>query len=191
MTGTTGGGRALSGQVVPVGDLAGASPAGITVTAQGQMSVTGAGRTSLVDRVTVTDTMGHFSFSGLSNGNVPLAFARDDGIAAGVTVGAGMATVVVELQKRQATIRDGSTTGGQTMELEGPVTAVSNTSISVMNASTARAETAAITKDTVIRKGNTTLRPADLKVGDRVHVKTTANADGTLTATEILLQNPA
>lgn len=76
------------------------------------------------------------------------------------------------------------------MELEGPVTAVSATSISVMNASTARAETAAITKDTVIRKGNTPLTPKDLKIGDRVHVKTTSAADGSLTATEIMLQNP-
>ena len=76
------------------------------------------------------------------------------------------------------------------MELEGPITAVSSKSITVMNASTGKPETAAITKDTVIRKGNTTLTPADLKVGDRVHVKTTAAAGGTLTATEIMLQNP-
>jgi uncharacterized Fe-S cluster-containing radical SAM superfamily enzyme len=88
-------------------------------------------------------------------------------------------------------LQNPDTTGGQTMELEGPITAVSDKSITVMNASTAKPETAAITKDTVIRKGNTTLTPADLKIGDRVHVKTTTNADGSLTAMEIVLQNPA
>ncbi len=271
VTGPASGQRSLSGQVVPVGDLAGASPAGVTVTAQGQLAVTGpAGRSALVDRTTVTDAAGQFSLTGLSAGNVPLAFSRDDGISATATAGATAASVVVELQKKQASIRapgqstrelegavldvsatsikvndassgpqtvaitpttvirkgnttltaadlkvgdrvhvkatvgtDGSltateimlqedgTTGGQTQELEGPVTKISDTSITVLNASTAKAETAAITTSTVIRKGNTPLTPKDLKVGDRVHVKTTAATDGTLTATEILLQNPA
>ncbi len=271
LTGPTTGERALSGQVMPVGDLAGASPAGIGVTAVGQLAVAGpAGRSALVDKVTVTDAAGRFALMGLSSGNVQLAFSREDGISASVTVGGAAATVVVDLQKKQATIREagqstreleglitaiaatsitvndassgpqtaaitpttvirkgntaftpadlkvgdrvhvkasvgadgtltafeimlqnGETTGGQTKELEGPITAVSDTSITVMNASTARPETAAITTSTIIRKGNKTLTAKDLKVGDRVHVKTTANTDGTLTATEIMLQNPA
>jgi co-chaperonin GroES (HSP10) len=267
----TGPDRALNGQVVPVGDLAGASPAGISVTALGQMAAR-AGRSVLADRVAITDATGRFAFMGLSGGNVQLAFSRGDGISASVTASASAATVVVELQKKQATIRDagqstrelegpitaisatsitvndastgpqtaviapttvirkGNTAllaadlkvgdrvhvkasvgtdstltaaeimlqnvettgdGGQTKELEGLITKVSDTSITVMNASTAKPETAAITKSTIIRKGNTTLTAKDLKVGDRVHVKTTANTDGTLTATEITLQNPA
>ncbi len=186
MTGPATGERALSGQVMPVGDLAGASPAGISVTALGQVAVTGAaGRSAFVDKVAVTDAAGRFALMGLSTGNVQLAFSRGDGISAHVTVSASVATVVVDLQKNQATIHE----GGQTKELEGPITAVSDTSITVMNASTAKLETAAITPTTVIRKGNKTLTPADLKVGDRVHVKTSTNADGTLTATEIMLQN--
>jgi hypothetical protein len=88
---------------------------------------------------------------------------------------------------------DGSTgtggTGGQTKELEGLITAVSDTSITVMNASTNSPVTAAITSSTVIRKGNTRLTAKDLKVGDRVHVKTTGSGDS-LTATEIMRQNP-
>lgn len=189
VTGPSGGARSLEGQVVPVGDLSGASPGGITVTAQAQMAVTGAaGRSTLVDRMVVTDAAGRFSLTGLSNGNVQLAFSRGDGIGASATVGAGMATVVVELQKRQATVHDAGATG-QTMELEGPITAVSGASITVLNASTAKPETAAITPATVIRKGNTTLAASDLKVGDRVHVKTMANTDGTLTALEIMLQD--
>jgi co-chaperonin GroES (HSP10) len=264
--------RVLSGQVVLVGDLSGASPSGINVTALGQLAFKGiAGRSALTDKGTVTDASGRFSFTGLSSGNVQLAFSRPDGINASVTVSGSAATVVVELQKKQATIRgagqstreleglitaisatsitvndassgpqtaaitpttvirkgnttltpadlkvgdrvhvkasvgpdgmltafeimlqNGETTGGgQTKELEGLITAVSGTSITVMNASTAKPETAAITMSTIIRKGNTTLTPADLKVGDRVHVKTITNPDDTLTATEIILQNPA
>ena len=85
---------------------------------------------------------------------------------------------------------DSTGDGGQTKELEGLITAVSDSSITVMNASTGGPVTAAITKDTVIRKGNTRLKASDLKVGDRVHVKTTGSGDA-LTATEIMLQNPA
>ncbi len=268
VTGPPMGTGVLSGEVVPVGDLAGASPAGINVTCSGQ--------------VAVTDGAGRFAFTGLSAnsvqafavvsaGNVQLSFSRADGINASGTVSADASSVVVHLQKTQAsifvtgqskreieglitaissrsiTVNDASThgpvtaaitsstvirkgnqtmsagdlkvgdrvhvkasvnsdssltafeimfqeggdgNGGQTRELEGPITAVSATSITVNNASTGEPVTAAITSSTAIRKGNTSLTPKDLKVGDRVHVKTTANADGSLTATEIMLQNP-
>ncbi|MGZ6972019.1 MAG: hypothetical protein ACXVID_10175, partial [Thermoanaerobaculia bacterium] len=115
ITGPSTGERALYGQVMPVGDLAGASPAGISVTAFAQLAVTGpAGRSALVDKVAVTDGAGRFAFTGLSTGNVQLAFSRGDGISAHLTVSASVGTVVVNLQKGQATVRD----GGQTMELE-------------------------------------------------------------------------
>lgn len=188
MTGPATGERALSGQVMPVGDLAGASPAGISVTAVGQVAFKGiAGRSALVDRGTVTDAAGRFAFTGLSSGNVQLAFSREDGISASVTVSASAATVVVDLQKKQATIR---AAGQSTRELEGLITAISATSITVNDASSGP-QTAAITPTTVIRKGNTTLTPADLNVGDRVHVKASVGVDGMLTAFEIMLQNGA
>src|SRR5512143_350451 len=98
LTGPATGERALSGQVMPVGDLAGSSPAGISVTVLGQAAVTGAaGRSALVDKATVTDAAGRFAFMGLSRGNVQLAFSRDDGISASLTVDASAATVVVDL----------------------------------------------------------------------------------------------
>ena len=123
LTGPATGERALSGQVMPVGDLAGASPAGIGVTALGQAAVTGAaGRSALVDKVAVTDAAGRFTLMGLSSGNVQLAFSRGDGINAHVTVNASVATVVVDLQKKQATIHGG---GQSTRELEGLITAIS------------------------------------------------------------------
>lgn len=76
------------------------------------------------------------------------------------------------------------------VEIEGLITAVSSDSITVNDASTHGDVTAAITADTVIRKGNTRLLPSDLKVGDRVHVRAEKNDDDTLTALEIKLQNP-
>ena len=47
----------------------------------------------------------------------------------------------------------------------------------------------ALTADTVIRKGGTKLAAADLKEGDRVHVKATTGAGGAKTATEVIVQN--
>lgn len=46
-----------------------------------------------------------------------------------------------------------------------------------------------LTPDTVIRKGNTPIAPADIQVGWRVHVKATDNPDGTKTATRVTVQN--
>ncbi|MGZ8853387.1 MAG: DUF5666 domain-containing protein [Thermoanaerobaculia bacterium] len=171
LTGPAMGERSLSGQVVPVGDLAGASPAGISVTAPGQ--------------VAVTDGAGRFAFLGLANENVQLAFSREDGISASGMVSASAGTVVVELQKKQATIKE---TGQAKRELEGLITAISSDSISITDASSGP-QTVAITPSTVIRKGNTALTTDNLKVGDRVHIKASVGADGSLTAFEIMLQN--
>ena len=194
ITGPPMGPTALTGQVVPTGNLAGSSPAGISVTCSGQVSV--------------TDANGNFAFasispasagriSALSNGNFNMHFTRGDGIDASGSINSTAAAVTVYLQKSQAQIvagqsnnSGGDNSGGQTKELEGPIVKVSSSSITVHNASTNSDVTASITSSTVIRKGNTTLKPSDLKPGDRVHVKTTGSADS-LTATEIMLQNPA
>jgi len=180
------GSTALTGQVVTTGNLAGASAAGISVTCSGQVSV--------------TDANGNFAFASvspensgrigaLSTGNFNMHFTRSDGVDASASTASS--NVTVYLQKNQASVVDsGGNTGGQTKELEGPITQVSASSITVHNASTNSDVTAAITGSTVIRKGNKTLKPSDLKPGDRVHVKTTGSGDS-LTATEIMLQNPA
>ena len=166
---------ALTGQIVPTADLAGASPAGISVTCSGQ--------------VTVTDAAGRFAFASVSassrqlsafaSGNVNLFFARNDGINAAASVTAGTSDVVVYLQKTSANI---VSTGQSKREVEGLITAISATSITVNDV------TAKIDAMTAIRKGNQTLSATDLKVGDRVHVKATINGDNSLTAFEIMLQ---
>jgi hypothetical protein len=163
--------RVLTGQVVPVGNLAGASPAGINVMSSGQ--------------VAVTDDAGRFAFMGLAADNVQLAFSRADGINASGSVSASASSVVVHLEKTRATIVE---TGQSKRELEGLITEISPTSITVNDASTGGPVTATIASSTVIRKGNQALTAGDLKVGDRVHVKASVNADGSLTAFEIMLQ---
>ena len=185
LTAPSTGSHVLTGQVVPVGDLAGSSPAGITVTCSGQVGT--------------TDAAGRFAFMGLpdaagqstilstaaSSSSFKLSFSRKDGINASGSVGADAASVVVQLQKTQASI---VVTGLSKRELEGLITKISATSITVNDASTGGEVTAAITNSTVIRKGNQTLKATNLNVGDRVHVKASVNADGSLTAFEIMLQ---
>ena len=188
VTGPPMGPAALTGQVFTTGDLAGASPAGISVTCSGQVSV--------------TDATGRFAFASISaassgqltvfsTGNYNMHFSRADGVNASGSVDSSSSDVVVYLQKSQASVvATASNGGGQTKELEGPITAISASSISVNNASTHGEVKAAITDSTVIRKGNQRLTWKDLHVGDRVHVKTSGSGDS-LTATEIMLQNPA
>ena len=104
VTGPSTGTRVLTGQVVPVGDLSGSSPAGITVTCSGQVGV--------------TDATGRFAFMGLpgatgqftilstaaASGNLQLVFSRADGINASGSVSADASSVLVNLQKKQAAI---------------------------------------------------------------------------------------
>lgn len=174
VTGLPGLGRTLSGQIVPVGDLAGASPAGINVSSAGQFAL--------------TDAAGNFTFMSLPADSVQLAFSRADGIAAKATVSATASAVVVELQKTQAAV---VSTGQSKREIEGLIEAVSSTEITVNDARTGGPLTAAISPTAVIRHGNQTLSTADLGVGDRVHVKATVHSDGSLTAFEIMLQKKA
>jgi hypothetical protein len=171
VTGTGSSNRVLSGQVLPIGDLAGASPAGITVTSSGQVGV--------------TDAVGNFAFMGLPSKDVQLTFSRSDGINARTTVSADASAVLVRLQKSEASV---IVTGQNKREIEGLILAISSSSITVDDASTHGPVTATISSSTVIRKGNRTLSASDLKVGDRVHVKAGVNADGSLAAFEIKLQ---
>jgi Domain of unknown function (DUF5666) len=75
---------------------------------------------------------------------------------------------------------------GQQQQIEGLIVKVSADSITVHD-SHGNDVTAAITKDTVIRKGNQTVQATDLKPGDRVHVMATSSSN-TLTATQIIVQ---
>jgi hypothetical protein len=73
-------------------------------------------------------------------------------------------------------------------EYEGLVRSASATELVVFT-SHKEEVTFTITADTIVRKGNTPIAPETIAVGTRVHVKATANADGTNTATRVTVQN--
>ena len=74
------------------------------------------------------------------------------------------------------------------MEIEGTITKASATSITVHDSHGADV-LLMLTSNTIIRKGDLTIAAADLKVGDRVHVKAVAQ-NLVNTATEIIVQKP-
>jgi len=73
-------------------------------------------------------------------------------------------------------------------EYEGKVVSLTDTELVVFT-SHKKEETFTITADTVIRKGSTTFNLAQILIGMLVHVKATANDDGTKTATLVIVQN--
>lgn len=172
----TNGMRQVSGKVVPVGDLEGASPAGIDVRVRG------------VGVSSVTDASGSFALTGIPEGELELSFSRaEDGIDATLEVGSGVSALTIDLQKNSASPRRHSARAPR-IQLEGLITEISDTSITVLDASRKVDVTAAIVETTTIRKGHTALTPADLAVDDRVHVTASPNPDGTYNAIEIKLQ---
>src|SRR5688572_22054675 len=180
----------LSGQIVAAGNLSSSEIASQgEVTASAGRPVTGVEvRARGTGVAAISDSTGRFALAGLPS-NVELTFKRSDGIDAKANVNVqSNPVVVVELQKNQANVIPA---GQSKREIEGLILAVSDTSITVNNASTGGPVTAEITATTVIRHGNTPLTPSDLEVDDRVHVRAMINDDGSLTALEIKLQNPA
>ena len=72
-------------------------------------------------------------------------------------------------------------------EYEGVVRSASATELVIFD-SHREEVTFVLNGDTVVRKGNTPIDPADLEENDRVHVKATTAEDGTKTATEVIVQ---
>lgn len=77
-----------------------------------------------------------------------------------------------------------SAPGQARIQLEGLLTTVGTSSIEL------NGQTVQVTSDTVIRHGNRLFELADLKRGDRVHVRAARLASMALQAAEIKLQNP-
>ena len=148
----------VTGQVVLGGELAGESPEGI------QASIPGTG----MEMILSAD--GRFLFSGVPEG-AEISFARSaDGINASYRLGRAESDVTLEVTRNSARRSRARPVTARTTQLEGLILEVSDTSISV-NAAGKGNTVAVINGDTVIRQGNTPLTPADLSVGDRVHIK--------------------
>lgn len=179
--GTTG--AAISGQVNGGSGLrgltatTGAAGEPFTITVEGTaLSVT-------------ADSRGQFSLTGLPEGTLQLRF-RGPGTDArlNVTVGPNeQVTIAVTASGSSATLESEHRSGRSEnrVEIEGRIT-----EIAAGPPRTIRVSGSLVTVPTtaVIRHGGTTLPFADLKVGDRVHVKGTRQADGVL-ATEVNVQS--
>lgn len=180
-TGTYGQGM-LSGEVVMAGVVGGGSPAGVEV------SVRGTGMTMLLGED------GQFSFAGIPDG-AQLDFRRAaDGIEASLRLDQSTGFVSVELAKASATAtkarsskrRGASPTRESVYEFEGVIRTAAADGI-VLFTSRKVEQTIAIAADTLIRKGNQPLTPADLAADMRVHVKARKSGE-TFTAAVIIVQ---
>jgi Domain of unknown function (DUF5666) len=166
------GNAVVTGQVTMAADLANGSPAGVQVT------VGGTGMSAILG------ADGRFTFTGVPEGAVLHLRRTSDGIEAATTAVAGFNAI--ELSKTTVTSsRRRSASPG--VEIEGTLTSVSADSI-VVKTESKSSFTVALNSSTMIRKGQTTVAAADLKVGDQVHVKATF-VNNTYTATEVIVQN--
>ena len=165
----------VAGQVVMASEMANSSPTGVEV------SVVGTGMSVIL----AAD--GRFTFAGVP-ANAELAFRRADGIDARVRVSSSSAPLVVELTSKGGRRRGVSPKDpGPSEQIEGVIQTPGTDSIVVLD-SHKQTVTIAINSSTLIRKGDVTVKPADLKTGDRVHVKALM-IDGKLTATQIVVQD--
>ena len=173
----------LSGEVVMEG-VRGGSPAGVEV------SVRGTGMSMVVGED------GQFAFAGVADA-ADLDFRRAaDGIEASLRVEANAGFITVGLGKAQATATKKKTSkrrgyGGSPTpiyEFEGVIRSAAADRIVVYTSHKVEQEIGLVA-ETIIRKGNTTLTPADLTVDTRVHVKTRKVADAYV-AVLVIVQNP-
>jgi archaellum component FlaF (FlaF/FlaG flagellin family) len=167
----------FSGEVMMTGDLSGASPDGITV------RVLGAGIAA------TTDPAGRFLLVGVPDGEFQLWFSRGDGIDARCTIPQQLhANATIEVSKKGAKTTRRHSVDHPQSEIEGTIKAVSSSSLTVTSSHKTDV-TVGLTDSTVIRKGETILTSADLTVGERVHVRTVTAADGTVSASLVIVQN--
>jgi hypothetical protein len=156
-------------------------------------------RVSRTGQSTQTDGSGEFTLANVPGGDQELSFSRSDIDARGtlsVVAGANMA-ITATIRGRSTVVitprgnPPGTTTtphGNTVEEIEGLVSAVGAGSLTVFDQRLGSV-VVNVTGTTVIRKGETPVALADILVGMRVHVKATAEMDGTFTAIEIIVQN--
>ena len=174
----------ISGEVVLNG-LSNTSPAGVEV------SVRGTGMTATLG------PDGQFAFANMPEGAVLDFHRAQDAIEASLTVDASAGFITVELQQTRATAtakkspsgrrRAGARGGEKLHEIEGVIRTAAAGSIVVFS-SKKQEVTIALAPETVIRKGQTILTPADLTVGTRVHVKARF-ANDVYTAALVIVQD--
>jgi hypothetical protein len=167
---------AVVGQVTMAAGMINSSPAGVRV------AVDGAGMSA------VLGTDGRFTFVGVPE-NATLHFSRADGVDARLAISALVGPMSIELGANGARVgRRRVAPSTPLVQFEGVVKSVLSSTQIVVTDSHKVDVTITIASDTVIRHGNQTLQPTDLKVDDRVHVKAKVT-DTDNVAVEIMLQN--
>ena len=173
ITGAYGAG-VVTGQVVMAAGTS-ASPAGVRV------SVVGTGMSTLLG------PDGRFTFTGVPEG-AQLRFMRDDGIDARLGVPVTGGAFVVELNGNSAKAgRRRAVPSVVPIEIEGIIATAAPDSL-VITTEHGGDVTVKLTDATIIRHGQTPIAAADLKKGDRVHVKATVK-DDVKTAVEVIVQD--
>ena len=163
----------VAGQVVMAAGTS-ASPEGVRV------SVVGTGMSTLLG------PDGRFTFVGVPD-EAELHFMRNDGIDARLGVLAAGGTFVVELRGNSAKAgRRRAAPSVVPVEIEGVIASAAAGSL-VITTSHGEDLTVKLTDTTVIRHGQTAIAAAELKAGDRVHVKALVK-DDVKTATEVIVQ---
>ncbi len=164
----------VTGQVVMAAGTS-ASPEGVRV------SVVGTGMSTLLG------PDGRFTFTGVPD-EAELHFMRNDGIDARLGVPATGRGFVVELNG--TTAKKGRQRAAPIvvpLEIEGVIASAAPDSLVITTEHNGNV-TVKLTDATIIRKGQTAIKAADLKAGDQVHVKATVNGD-VKTAVEVIVQN--
>lgn len=169
----------VTGKVTMAAGVSNSSPAGV------RLSVAGTG----ISVVLAED--GTFALSGVPD-RAELRFTREtDGLSASFTVNANGAPLAIELAPNNAhssgRVRAVNPIQPPYSEFEGLIKTPGATSL-VVTDSHGKDVTIQLSDSTVIRHGDTTIAAADLKAGDRVHVKATLK-DSVYTATLVLVQN--
>src|SRR5438105_3885306 len=151
------GDQGVSGVVTMAVGMSNRSPAGVRV------QVSGTGMSA------VLGTDGRFFFFGVPE-TAELIFNRDD-VSVRIRVAAANVPLQIELNSDTASVgRRRAIPVEPLMQIEGVITAVSATEITVHDSHNADV-TVKITADTVIRKGDQTMQASQLNVGDQVHVQ--------------------
>ncbi|HEV7241656.1 MAG TPA: DUF5666 domain-containing protein [Thermoanaerobaculia bacterium] len=179
---STYGSSAISGEVIVTG-ITNTNPAGIEV------SVRGTGMTAILG------VDGQFAFANIPDG-ADLDFRRaEDGIDASIRVDASSGFVTVDLTARKARRRSGAkggapATGRPVREYEGTVLRATARELVILTANKQEV-TFILTADTVIRRNSTTFDLRQILVGLIVQVTAVPNADGTHTATLVVVRSRA
>ncbi len=160
-------------------DASGAMTLGSTLT----VSVAG---TSVAAPV---DANGQFVLNNVPSGDLVLQFSGP-GVDArvtitGVTTGDQIHLDVLVNGTNASVMRQDRRQSNHGREIEGLIAAINATARTL----TVGDKTVSVPVSATIRHGNETVAFADLAVGQRVHVKATADATNTLVATEVMVQN--